>query len=212
MASGLEIKSRLDYIDIARAIGLILVILSHSVCPQYMFFANQFFIPLFFVLSGYTFTKLSLSKKAIRLLIPYIIFNILIIGIMWISGIKEVTLQNIIGVLYSRYSIYPENITLMNVGNSPTWFLTAMFLSFCLLYPFIKYPKHNITTILLYISIAYILTFCPMLLPWSFDTAFILSIFIYIGILLKRTNILTQQWYIYIIVIVIYAVALLKKT
>lgn len=207
MENGLSANNnRLDYIDIARAIGLILVIISHSVCPQYMFFSYQFFIPLFFILTGYTFTKFSIQKKVIRLLVPYSIFNILIIGIMWVSGIKEISMENIVGVLYSRYSIYPDKIILMNIGNSPTWFLTAMFVSFCLLYPLIKYPQYNIITIIVYFAITYILTLCPILLPWSIDTAFILSIFIYIGILIKQFNILHLKWYVYIIAIALYIV------
>lgn len=207
MENGLSANNnRLDYIDIARAIGLILVIISHSVCPQYMFFSYQFFIPLFFILTGYTFTKFSIQKKVIRLLVPYSIFNILIIGLMWVSGIKEISMENIVGVLYSRYSIYPDKIILMNIGNSPTWFLTAMFVSFCLLYPLIKYPQYNVITIIVYFAITYILTLCPILLPWSIDTAFILSIFIYIGILIKRSNILHLKWYMYIIALALYTI------
>lgn len=207
MENGLSANNnRLDYIDIARAIGIILVIISHSVCPQYMFFSYQFFIPLFFILTGYTFTKFSIQKKVIRLLVPYAIFNILIIGLMWVSGIKEISMDNIVGVLYSRYSIYPDKIILMNIGNSPTWFLTAMFVSFCLLYPLIKYPQYNVITIIVYFAITYILTHCPILLPWSIDTAFILSIFIYIGILIKRSNILHLKWYMYIIALALYTI------
>lgn len=38
---------RLDYIDIARGIGIILVVLSHSACPDLMYWAN--FLCLYFM-------------------------------------------------------------------------------------------------------------------------------------------------------------------
>lgn len=56
-------EGRYDYIDIAKGIGIFLVVCSHSLCSDLMYFANGFFIPLFFVLSGYTSKTFSLWKK-----------------------------------------------------------------------------------------------------------------------------------------------------
>lgn len=47
-------EQRLDYVDIAKGIGIVLVVISHSACPEMMFYATYFFVPIFFFCSGYT--------------------------------------------------------------------------------------------------------------------------------------------------------------
>lgn len=71
-------KNRIDYIDIAKAIGILLMILGHcSVIPYmpYRHFIFTFHMPLFFILSGYFYKKknikISLKRDAKHLLIPY---------------------------------------------------------------------------------------------------------------------------------------------
>lgn len=199
-------KNRLDFVDISKAIGLFLVVLSHSVYPNVMFFSS-FLIPVFFVLSGFTMSEYSIMKKAKRLLLPYLLFNLFFIVTMICTKLKDLTYLDYLGCLYSRYSVYPlflsENIYLMNLGNSPLWFLPAMFSSFCLLIPYIKYSKFNFVWLLIYISITYIFSSLPILLPWSLDTAFLLSIFIFVGMLVKRFSLLNLK---FIYLIIIYAI------
>lgn len=65
---------RYKYLDVARGIGLMLVVISHS-CGLNSYLIN-FYIPLFFVLSGYTYKSgrsygENVIKKAKRLLVPY---------------------------------------------------------------------------------------------------------------------------------------------
>jgi len=45
---------RLAYIDIAKGIGIILVVLSHTVRADFMYYTAAFFVPIFFFCSGYT--------------------------------------------------------------------------------------------------------------------------------------------------------------
>lgn len=77
-------KVRLDYLDIAKGIGIILVVWQHCVgngpdnaTPALTLMITSFFMPLFFILSGYLYklkpTKNYLYSKAKSLLVPLII-------------------------------------------------------------------------------------------------------------------------------------------
>ena len=201
----------LNFIDIAKGIGIILVLLSHSVLPESMFFSNLFFIPLFFVLSGYTFTTLSLKKKVCRLLKPYFFFNFLIVVMMYVSNMRDISLNQLLGVLYSRYAIVPLNIAsdnqiLMNLGNSPTWFLTSMFTAFLALSITLKIQdKHRWVILVVYIAATYFMDRLPVLLPWSFDIAFLMSLFIRFGMYIKRGDFISLNWYYVVLMTLIYA-------
>ena len=182
---------RIDTIDVAKGLGIILVVCSHTVYPQLMYFANLFFIPLFFVLSGYTLHILSLKKKAIRLLKPYFFFNLSIALMMYVSRLKDVSLNHLVGIVYSRFSLCPletggENHIFMNIGNSPTWFLTCMFVAFVLLYFILQAKKYRYWVLASYVGLTFALNELPILLPWSIDVAFLMAVFMYGGMLLRE--------------------------
>ena len=84
---------RLDWIDIAKGIGIILVVLGHTLVPQVRetdfagflwIFIYNFHMPLFFFLSGYLFEKglphytnkgKFILGKLQYLMLPYLIFS-----------------------------------------------------------------------------------------------------------------------------------------
>lgn len=114
-------KSHLDFLDLAKGIGILLVVLGHGMFPNH-FLIDSFHMPLFFILAGITFTPPSrqnvsntkewLSKKIERILVPYIFFAIL-------SGV--------IGVAVGR--VNPSSLF-----NSPLWFLQTLFCSLFVYY------------------------------------------------------------------------------
>lgn len=69
---------RIEWVDIAKGYGIILVMLSHCYINKiYRFWFASFFMGLFFFLSGYTFHVRTpylpyLRRKARSLLIPYL--------------------------------------------------------------------------------------------------------------------------------------------
>mgnify|MGYP001578714306 CR=1 FL=1 len=75
---------RLDWIDIAKFLGIVLVVSGHVISSSspggayIVWFIFLFHMPLFFVLSGYVFRSLPASvlmrRRAKTLLIPYISF------------------------------------------------------------------------------------------------------------------------------------------
>ena len=181
---------RLEFIDIAKGIGIFLVISSH-VYGYFMSWALPFYIPLFFVTSGYcTIRPIKLRTKFKKLIIPYFFFSFLILSIK-----HSFYIIDLIGVIYSRWCVYTlnsdNNIFLLRSGNGPLWFLTSMYVSCLLLYVFQKHSK-PILLIILYFSTAILLSFLPILLPWSIDTAFLMVIFICFGIYLREKELLNK--------------------
>lgn len=185
-------RERFDYIDIVKGIGIILVVCSHSMYSDLMYVASSCFIPLFYVASGYVTFKVNLKKKARKLLKPYIFFNITILLLMFLSGLKNITFNHLFGILYSRYALYrldySDNQIFMNIGNSPLWFLTSMFLAFIWfsLLLRIKRNKYRLILLFVYIVVTILLSKLPILLPWSIDTSFLMSIFIYCGYIIRN--------------------------
>lgn len=195
-------QNRLLYIDIAKAFGLCMVILSHSVCPQIMRIGIGCYVPIFFIASGYTLGNFNILKRGKRLIGSYVCFSLLLLGLYILiqcmrheplNGIRNMTM----GILYSRYALYPltaaENINLLHIEyNAPLWFLTSMFTAYIALIPLLKWPKLRGGVIIVYIVLTWLLDHLTILLPWSIDCAFVMAIFIWIGIRLREIDYLSN--------------------
>lgn len=188
------VSKRIDFIDIAKGIGILIVICSHSNNHELMRFANAFFMPLFFILSGYTYIyndKInlfqSITKKARRLLIPYLFSNIVLLSFLTLLG--ESSYINIIGIIYSRFFIFQQGKALLHWWCSPTWFLTALFMAYVIVFLTKGKKKIEIICIPIFILITFVLNHLPILLPWSLDTAFLFASYILTGVLIKRYHI-----------------------
>lgn len=198
---------RLRYLDIARGIGLILVIISHS-CGLSSYLIN-YYIPLFFVVSGYIYKEgrgyaENVSRKAKRVLIPYFGYSAVLLAFYALTGrTLDETKASAFGVLYSRYCLYDttifeENTYLFTVANGAMWYLTAFFVS-SLVYHLVidkclasKNFLTGCTAVLLGITAA--LSELPVLLPWSIDIACIGALFMIIGTVLGRMEFFERKW------------------
>ena len=125
-------KKRYEYLDMAKGIGIILVVLGHIVYtePHIMVWISSFHMPLFFVVAGVIMAlsggeisdlRFEIGKRAKGLLVPYLWFSlidfILDIGNVLLGKIDVHTfLVNII----SSVTFY---------GKSVLWFLVALFLA-----------------------------------------------------------------------------------
>lgn len=117
-------KGRLDYIDIAKGIGILLVLLGHllpneSVLKSAIY---SFHMPLFFVTYGivmkqYSFKEI-IKRRTQTILIPYV---------LWALIFTSFSYKNVL------YIVYGTNETLSRAGsNAMLWFLVSMFVATCL--------------------------------------------------------------------------------
>lgn len=207
---------RLDYIDITKGIGIILVVLSHTDYSDIMHYTLAFYVPIFFFCSGYTTSQPQIGLKenfrhhAIKLLKPYLFFNIILLLIF-----HQFYFQGLIGIFYSRYCLYPSDSTepyrfFIN-GNYPLWFLTCMIVAYFLLYLIIYQPKYQFYIGGAYLAITVLLSHLPILLPWSIDTAFLMALFMYIGWLIRQKipNLFSAKIHPFIIIAAIFYFLLL---
>ena len=187
---------RYQYLDVARGFGLLLVIISHS-CGLSRFLIN-YYIPLFFVVSGYIY------KEAKRLLIPYFGYSAVLLAVYVLMGrtLAE-TKASAFGILYSRYCLYDttvvkDNVYLFTVANGAMWYLTAFFAA-SLVYHLVidrclSDRKFLIGTLIVLTAITMALADIPVLLPWSIDLACVGTIFMIAGTLLGRAQFFEKKW------------------
>lgn len=195
-----KVTERKNWIDALKGFVMVLVIWSHSLAYQntigYLFIAC--YMPVYFFISGYTMhteridLKHIILKKSKRLLIPYFAYGIVLVSLDVIFSLFQGDINYInsilkySGLLYSRYMLYPDmtsnNIYFLKSFNSTLWFMTAMF-GASILTNIYFYMKKNIRLIILivYIVITIILSYSPILLPWSLDTIFVASIIMIVG-------------------------------
>ena len=200
---------RIQWIDFAKFLGILFVLLSHMELriPYVSAFGYLFFVPIFFVLAGYTYQKREesfwnfIKRKGKRLLTPYFGYSLFLFLFFFVKdhvlrgSVSLESLRPLLGILYARNSLYPldaaDNIYFMTILNSPMWFLPALFLSSVLFEICIRISKNswkrllvnNVLTMAIGICIMYA---TPVLLPWSLDTICLFEVFISAGFILKK--------------------------
>lgn len=176
--------TRLDYNDLAKAIGMLTIIWGHIRLSGWSnSFVYAWHIPLFFFLSGMVFKKEKyadfktfLKKKVKSLLIPYLIFSILTwliwaifsylthaeIDSLWMPLAETVIAQGSGGFL---------------VHNVPLWFVTCLFVMEVMYYFIADIKKVGIIVLTLllaalsYCMITYFKRWDVTLLPWNLEVA-----------------------------------------
>lgn len=194
------VNHRETFIDIARGIGILLVVFSHSGSEKgLMTYVGGMFIPIFFVISGYLYNgaNINIARKAKKLLVPYLGYSLFFLILY--KGFK---INDIIGIFYSRYCFYPynsdPNVFFLSSGNAPLWFLTAFFLS-QLLFAFLMGLDKNkrIFGMICCLGTVFAMQNLPILLPWSIDVVPLFVIYMYLGYCGKQYSTLslpTLSW------------------
>ena len=188
-------KERIDWIDIAKGIGIILVVLGHlNVDGQInRLFIYCFHMPLFFFISGIVFNikgvefKEFLIKRIKSLYLPYVVF--LSADYFINFGITVVKKGLSLSQIKDFIVCFVENITGLNVPpigyamNTPIWFLCALFFSEIFFYFIIKIPKK----ILLFIFPIGIIGshFIRFSMPFCISYLFPTSVFFVAGYIIK---------------------------
>ena len=123
------------WIDSAKAIGIILIIVGHLSYGSSLSWINKliysFHVPLFFMLSGIVFHSpnstlhVYIKNKASRLLIPFLCYAVieLLLSLRMMLWKKEISIDVLCGILYVKGR--------MNF-NDPLWFLIVLFEVYCI--------------------------------------------------------------------------------
>lgn len=184
-------KEYLNWIDVLKGLGIILVILGHlRLSPELVNYIYLFHMPLFFFISGYlmnidsykSFNQL-VKKKARTLLIPYITFSIISIICYSIIGQSDIDVSKTIlsFVEGKRNEIY---------FNVPLWFLVGLFVVELMFYSLKKVVGNDIllltlTIIINFVAVVFLKVIETPNLIWSIDTAMYYLLYYQIGNLFR---------------------------
>lgn len=163
---------RISYIDMAKGIGILLVVLGHSgfASESLLTWIMSFHMPLFFILSGMLLSHTNassqnmstfLKKKVRTVLIPYFAFSVLSI---LFSGILD----------FASFGSYLPNALVQTItfyGISVLWFLPALFFGETI-FLFIRKHTSLIVSGLLYLTICLITVFSANTYHYHYVTNF----------------------------------------
>lgn len=193
----MEDRKRILWVDSLRGFLMLTVLLAHC-RPPFEHYILGFHMPAFFILSGYLLKEETpelwggwLRKSFKHLIIPYFVLcfiNLIFCSVFYYESVRKI-FYYIGGILYSR------GTTEWMPNCSPLWFLTAYFVAHLifLLIRKIKNGRLRILVIILCPTVSWLLDlFNIVKLPWNIDTALMAVLFIYLGYLLKKLEILEK--------------------
>ena len=205
-------NNREHWLDIAKFFCIVLVVLNHMniSIPLVSFFGGMLYMPLFFVAAGYTYKNKGKSikdfvkEKAKRLLVPYAVCNLFLFAFFTIMN-RKLSRPGILGLFYSRSQLMRNgtmwNMNLSQYLNAPTWFLTCIFLCYCLYYvidtKFTDVSKRRKVIAAAMALGVLIRTVSPVLMPWSIENALFFLGYLEVGRVLKEgglTWLRKNQW------------------
>lgn len=193
---------RITWLDNAKAIAVILVVAVHfvqSYCPDLIVVQKiifSFIMPAWFVLSGFLFSekkpfKILIVKKAKSLLLPCVVFSVLLLVYRFAVNI----LNGSYGDIFTQIK---ENLvsTLLLENDSYFmfyWFFPCLFTANIFLYFIFRFTDKELIRALLCLALAGLMLLINnrfgITLPLCADTAGAATVWLYIGHLLKITNI-----------------------
>lgn len=200
----MESKQRLEYIDSAKAIAIILVIIGHchwlGAVPKLGSLIYTFHMPLFFIVSGFFLKPLSiqeaLKKYSKAYLWPYLMIGVFILLIGIIKNVVHgepfyaLVPLNVVKILWG--SNYESDIIFGNIPHiGPSWFLLALFVG-CLFYTILMKISNRLhQVILLLLGVSFSLCSAKLMkMPFSIQGGVICTIYLYIGSYVFRSNLL----------------------
>lgn len=192
-------KKRIDWIDIAKGFGMLVIVLGHVLRVGYLKqFTYAFSVPFYLIISGLTYkyqdSKEFIKKKFFKIMIPYYCFSIISILVYFVIGRY---FQNLIHLNQDEIGFF-NNVVSMLYGNSrylnmewnrPLWFLPTYFISINIvniLEKSIKNKRSILLLILLVLSYVVSLNSSYIYLPLQLETGLIFILYIEIGICLKN--------------------------
>ena len=185
-------QSRLDYMDLAKGIGILAVILGH-VYKNTVFgtLLYSFHLPLFFLISGYFFHYIPdfwvfLGKKLRNYLIPYAGCSLFLAAFHFVYSKGDLAST---GELLLKFVVQKRYSTL--------WFLAALLLAEILFWFVCRFCEKNLKLLVFLcvsISVVFMLfdNITGISLYWNLDTAFIVLLYLSVGYALKEKGLLSR--------------------
>ncbi|MCF6165364.1 acetyltransferase [Furfurilactobacillus rossiae] len=210
MSEGIVKKKRVAWVDIARGIAILAVILGHSIFDVKLNYNSYvahvifaFHMPIFFIVSGYFYREKTLKTELkgglCNLILPYLMtavfaFIAVIVGMIWQHN----------PVMYSSMSI-PQFLlaVLYGFGGGPahsagipaigaTWFLMAMFVAIQVFNWSMRLTNKSNSLLRLALFLTYAVMGIAInqvvFLPWATNSALLVQPFLYGGYLLKKSE------------------------
>jgi len=193
------------WIDVAKGIGILLVILGHNNFDQsFLTVVHTFNMPLFFFISGYLYhykkyklnPKYFVFQKFKRLVVPYLVTNIIILCTYFLLSFLKLSsfnnrtpLRYLVGVFYGNGAPLNPSTIFTNSLSVPSWFLLGLFCASIILY-IIAYSHERYglacSSFLCFLIILFGFKISKYTyLPWSFDIACVSMIFMFSGYLIN---------------------------
>ena len=202
----MSVKKRIDWVDVAKGIAMILVIVVHAeehFMPGTLVSTKipiyTFHMPLFFFMSGYLFSMKNsfgefLKNKCKRILIPYVCLGTLLalfnafwqgrnpFGEPWFQ--KDVFFGNLWGLLFQN-----RMWTL--------WFIACLFWLNILFYVIVRFVKNEkVKAAVVVLMAAAGIIYYKMggsSLYWNVDVCFTAMPFFYVGYVCRKTDFINQK-------------------
>ena len=130
-------KIRWEWMDIAKGFGIIFVVYGHSLGPKFRY-VYLFHLPLFMILSGYTYNEkdsflVYLKKKILNIYVPFVGWNLLVQGTRLLLLIPKGSFTKLAA---RRLTVMLQTILCVNKDGvllGATWYMGALFL-ICIVY------------------------------------------------------------------------------
>lgn len=180
-------KERIGYLDAAKAVAILLVILGHcpmdelGACGKYLHrFIYSFHMPLFFVVSGMFFradvTRTIVGEKFRAYCLPYLLIGgvVSVVEIFWGEGWR---------IFFGTQGVPARFASLPSIpGCGPLWFLLAIFWGMVILNVVFTYiRKENQMVVILIVAALGVLSARLVRLPFSIQAGCLAVPYFYVG-------------------------------
>lgn len=182
-------NKRIQYIDVAKFLGILLVVFIHGYKEGIVIsFIYSFHMPLFFFLNGMTLKMddISFGDFVLKKLKAYVIPGI---GLGILCALMDALIRSILNISWDINFVLQGICNAINqIRHLGVWFLTALFFSDLFLFAIYRKCKKNIwltglgVLALLGFGIFYN-TYKTFFMTWNIDVAFFGTLFTYFGFL-----------------------------
>ncbi|MCP1092503.1 acyltransferase family protein [Bacillaceae bacterium OS4b] len=191
-------KKRETWVDVAKGLGIIAVVLGHAPNNGFLHhYLYWFHMPLFFALTGYLFKPLEntnnlvnwIRKRTVQLIVPYLSFGILIFIVRFSGQLFDGTFSIFVAAKEVLRILYGG--TLLSGPYAVFWFITCLwFTQVCFALLVLRFKSFKLQIAIL--GIAYLVAHIQTefihfnKIPWNVDVMLIAIVFYAFGYYIKQ--------------------------